>query len=172
VCLIFFSKVFGTQEHDLHRRRRAAISSLYSKRSINNAQALIEERVEQLCANLAQQATGEAVDLHHASLAFTTDTVAMHSMGKTRGLQESFEQARVWKSTIYSLAEMTQIVRKFPRLVTLSMEIPETVVQTIAPKLLMVVKVYKVSLLLFFFFFFFSPIRIHSNKIFFFKRML
>jgi hypothetical protein len=62
----------GTIEGDLHRRRRAAMSSFFSKQTVRKLEPLIQERASTLASRLEVLAnTGEVVSMNLAYAAFT-----------------------------------------------------------------------------------------------------
>ena len=66
----------GTVEHNLHRRRRAAMSSFFSKQKVAKLQPVVEERARKLADRLAGlAATGEIVPINLAFSAFTNGMV-------------------------------------------------------------------------------------------------
>ena len=136
--------MFGTQEHELHRVRKAAIAPLFSKRSINESQQLIWSQAALLWPRL-ESLTGP-FDLHEALLAITTDIAGMFAMGKPLGLQQGRRSAKAWKTTIYSLAEMTPLVRKMPWTVSISLSLPLWITQSLAPKFAAIAGLYNESL--------------------------
>ena len=62
--------MFGTNDHDLHRIRRAAVHPFFSKGAVRKLQPIIEERVEALMGR-GFQASGEPVPLNYAFSAYT-----------------------------------------------------------------------------------------------------
>ena len=67
--------ILGTVEQGLHRRRRAAMSSFFSKQNVRKLQPLIEERAVKLVSRLEELAsTGEIVPINLAFSAFTNGT--------------------------------------------------------------------------------------------------
>ena len=73
--------VFGTTDHDLHRRRRAALSSYFSKGSIRSIETQLTGQVDLLCDQLRQSlALEEVVDLRLSFLALATDIICDHGI--------------------------------------------------------------------------------------------
>ena len=66
----------GTVEYNLHRRRRAAMSSFFSKQKVAKLQPVVEERARKLADRLAGLApTGEIVPINLAFSAFTNGMI-------------------------------------------------------------------------------------------------
>lgn len=143
--------VFGTVDHNIHRGRRAAISSFFSKRAITDIEPWIHEKADQLCANFnAQQNKNGNVELRVNFLAITTDVIAAHSLNgsnphKTIGLLQDEEKARDWQKTISALAFLTALVKQAPWLITFAKSLPIHLWMRFAPRLGRVVRLNKVD---------------------------
>lgn len=80
---------FGTVGHALHRRRRAAFSSFFSKASIRRLQPAIQSRVDTLCEKLSEKMdTGEPVNMVHAFSALTQDVITEYCFSDCRNVLE------------------------------------------------------------------------------------
>jgi cytochrome P450 len=68
--------ILGTASHDLHRNRRAALSSFFSMASTRRLQPVVEERVDMLVKRLLESKdSGKVVNLLHALSAFSNGTL-------------------------------------------------------------------------------------------------
>ena len=64
--------MFGTNDHDSHRIRRAAVSPFFSKGAVRRLQPIIEERIEALLNRFRGfQSSGEPMVLDYAFSAYT-----------------------------------------------------------------------------------------------------
>ena len=64
----------GTISHELHRRRREALSPLFTQKNIASLEPLIKEKVAQLCAHLdAAIVSGNPVNLSDLYYAFARE---------------------------------------------------------------------------------------------------
>ena len=80
---------FGTVAHTLHRRRRHAFSSFFSKTSIRRLQPVIQSRVNVLCKKLSEQMdTGKPVNMVHAYSALTQDIITEYCFSDCRNVLE------------------------------------------------------------------------------------
>ena len=132
--------VFASQEHETHRIRKAATAPLFSKRSINDSQDVIWGHVKLLWSKLDNMPG--PYELHQQLLAATTDIVGDFAMGRTLGFQNNPKSAEEWKTTVYTLAEMTPLVRKIPWAISLSMSLPQWLSSIIAPKFAIITGLY------------------------------
>jgi cytochrome P450 len=66
----------ATQEHALHRRRRAALNTFFSMQNVRKLLPTVEERVQVLVQRLKQSGEqGEIVSMEHAFSAFSNGNV-------------------------------------------------------------------------------------------------
>jgi len=64
--------MFGTNDHDLHRIRRAAVNPFFSKGAVRKLQPIIDERINALLARFREfQASGSLITLNYAFAAYT-----------------------------------------------------------------------------------------------------
>jgi cytochrome P450 len=64
--------MFGTNDHDLHRIRRAAVNPFFSKSAVRQLQPVVDERIDALLRRFGEfQASGQAIILNYAFSAFT-----------------------------------------------------------------------------------------------------
>lgn len=76
----------GTIPHDLHRRRRAAFSSYFSKANIRRLEPVILEALDNLLRRLdASAKTGDVVSLTYAYKALTSDVITAYCFGRSTG---------------------------------------------------------------------------------------
>jgi hypothetical protein len=71
--------VFTTNDHDLHRIRRAAINPFFSKAAVRKLQPVIDERIGALLTRFREfQATSTPISLNYAFAAFTNGSSLTH----------------------------------------------------------------------------------------------
>lgn len=76
----------GTTSHELHRLRRSALNSFFSKRSISKLEPTIQHVVDHACTLVERTAsTGCAVNLRNFFAAFSADVVGEVAFGSTYG---------------------------------------------------------------------------------------
>jgi len=143
--------VFGTVEHDVHRKRRGAISAFFSKRAVNDIEPWIHDKTEQLCANMRQQQKRDgSVELRSNFLAMTTDMIAAHALNgsnpqKTLNLLQDERKALEWQKTIAAVALLTPICKQIPWLIPMALKLPVGFWMSIAPPLGRIVRLNRVS---------------------------
>ncbi|KAK8436054.1 cytochrome P450 [Phyllosticta citricarpa] len=72
----------STLDNDLHRIRRAAMLPLFSKRSINDIEPLIHEKMELACGHLTRHAqTGEPINMVDVWSALAADIITQYGWG-------------------------------------------------------------------------------------------
>ncbi|KAL9013251.1 MAG: hypothetical protein Q9173_002036 [Seirophora scorigena] len=126
---------FSTIPHDMHRMRRSAISSYFSKPSIADLEPFIHKRVELLCDALRSQSRTGPVDVHALFLAYANDTVCAYSFDYSMNLLEDSEMASSWKLTIKAIASVTPLIKQFPWIIPVVRRIPGWFLRTLLPKL-------------------------------------
>lgn len=139
---------FGTIQHDIHRKRRAAVSPFFSKRSVLNSEPLMHENLAALCRNIEVQIKQKGfAEMRKNYLALSTDILCDHMFDNPLGLLKSEEAAVNWQETIKTVAELTPLVKQFTWLLPVALRIPVSVLQILVPRLARIVSVRKVSCL-------------------------
>ncbi|PLB51408.1 benzoate 4-monooxygenase cytochrome P450 [Aspergillus steynii IBT 23096] len=108
--------IFGTVEHETHRRRRAAISPFFSKAMTTSVEPLIYNKVKELCKTVQYQVSHYGhTEMRTNFLAFATDTVCEHTFADVElCLLQSERKANDWKKTIYTFTWILPIALKLP----------------------------------------------------------
>ena len=138
-------------DHEIHRKRRAAISAFFSKRAINDIEPWIHDKANALCASMRdQQARESSVELRVNFLAMTTDVIAAHTLNgsnqeRTLDLLKNNDNARDWQKTIAALAILTPVCKQAPWLIPLALKLSVGFWMMIAPPLGRVVRLNRVS---------------------------
>ena len=64
--------MFGTNDHDTHRARRAAVNPFFSKGAVRKLQPIVDERVDALLTRFREfQASSQPITLNYAFAAYT-----------------------------------------------------------------------------------------------------
>lgn len=139
--------IFGTVGHDAHRRRRGAISSFFSKKSVANNESLIHIKMELLCDVFeAAMRKGEAINIRVPLLAYTTDFYCAHALGESgdMNLLKDMRKAQVWRDSIVGLLHLTPLVRQFSWVVPLVIELPMRLIKLVSTDMALVIQVLRV----------------------------
>ncbi|KAL8908998.1 MAG: hypothetical protein Q9207_000449 [Kuettlingeria erythrocarpa] len=133
-------KVFGTIDHEIHRKRRAAISPFFSKHTVTSAEPTIYENMSLLSQKLDRELTGGGnVELRKTYLAMTTDTLAEHTFQKPLGLLNCERKAEDWRRTITAVAILTPLIKQFTWVIPLVMKLPLAALRIVVPDLARIV---------------------------------
>jgi cytochrome P450 len=109
------SSVFTTSNHELHRIRRAALSPLFSKRSILNFQPVILQKVEVLCKTFAAyKDNGQAFDINKAWSAFAGDVICEYAFGFGYNHLESPDFKTSFHAAFMAMGEFGHVALQFP----------------------------------------------------------
>jgi hypothetical protein len=126
---------------ELHRRRRSAISSFFSKKYVAAFEASIYHNIQLMLGNVARQTAEDGVaEMRTNYLAFTTDTVTGLCFRRPLGLLEDNEQAVAWRETTAAVASLTPLVKQFRWIVPIALRIPMFVLEALVPSLSRIVK--------------------------------
>lgn len=140
---------FGTIQHHQHRQRRAAITSLFSKKTVHSYEALIRGHVEELCQLIEKQCAMHGLtELRATYLAYSTDVVCDYFFGKPVGLLEDEVAAVEWKETIEALAFFTPYAKQLTWLIPTAKRLPVPLVAIFSRALAQAVDIFNVSVIL------------------------
>ena len=85
----------GTIDHDLHRKRRAAVLPFFSKQKIYALEPVIQSTIDKLCDKIQEyQKTGQPLNLRNAFKCFAADVVAEYCFAESGGLIDKPEFAK------------------------------------------------------------------------------
>ena len=126
--------VFGTVDHYTHRKRRAANSYFFSRRSISAAEPLISRHLEQLCEDL-RTSRGKVVHLQVKFLAFTADVLCDFAFAESFDMQKDSQSAEEFDRTITAVATVAPFVKQFPWAIGYAMNFPLVGVKVLLPAL-------------------------------------
>ena len=137
---------FGTVHYDIHRKRRAAVSPLFSKGACAASESYIYKNVNLFldCIDHQVRTTGFA-ELRRNFLALTTDVLCDHCFGRSTGMLADPQAAEEWQSTIKTTAALTPLVKQVPWIIPLSFKFPLWILQVVAPDMARIIKKRRVS---------------------------
>lgn len=138
--------VFGTSLHNTHRRRRAALSPLFSKSCAAGAEGLIYDKIDLLLKQLDLQIARDGyAEMRTAFVGFTTDVVYEYCLGQSFGLLEDEVKGKEWSNSIRALAKSIPYTRQFNWIIPLSQKIPISLMRIVSPDLARVAAMHHVS---------------------------
>ncbi|KAI0450824.1 cytochrome P450 [Xylaria acuta] len=126
--------VFGTSAHNTHRRRRAALSPLFSKSCAASAEGLIYDKFDLLIKRIDTQiARDGCADMRTAFVCFTTDVVSEYCLGQSFGLLQDETKGKEWHNSLRALAKTIPYTRQFNWIIPLSQKIPLSFMRAFSP---------------------------------------
>ncbi|KAI0380853.1 cytochrome protein [Hypomontagnella monticulosa] len=135
--------VFGTVGHEIHRKRRAAISSHFSKAAVTASVPMIYDKVELLFERMEKQICRQGYcEMRVNYFALATDTVADHCFADSTGLLQNEKAALDWHETIKALSRIMPLARQVSWVVPLALVLPVQLVEFCAPSLAKIVKLH------------------------------
>ncbi|MCJ1395080.1 hypothetical protein MMC18_007961 [Xylographa bjoerkii] len=121
--------IFGTVPHDLHRKRRAAISPFFSKRSVTMCEPIFHQNVELLTASLRRHMhESEPIDIRVDYLAFALENIYSAAFGVQLGVLRDYQQALDWQGALDSVTNATPLVKQFSWSLPLALQMPSSVI--------------------------------------------
>ncbi|KAJ3568351.1 hypothetical protein NPX13_g6451 [Xylaria arbuscula] len=128
--------VFGTSLHNTHRRRRAALSSLFSKSCAVGAEGLSYDKVDLLLKRLDLQIARDGyAELRTAFICLATDVVYEYCLGHSFELLDDEVKGNEWHHSIRALAKVIPYTRQFNWIIPLSQKIPVSFMRMVSPNM-------------------------------------
>lgn len=129
--------VHGTVDHEVHRRRRMAISTMFSKRAVASAQDLVHQHVQELAQNFEKKSgANEPLNLQTTFLAYTTDVLYHYMFDMDTGYQLDPDAAESWRESMEAVAQATPICKQFPWLNAKLLGLPNSVLHWVLKRTL------------------------------------
>ncbi|KAL8688131.1 MAG: hypothetical protein Q9218_005875, partial [Villophora microphyllina] len=122
--------LLATIEHDVHRRRRNAYASYFSKQSINRYSGVIQEAVKKVCTRFEEhRMKGEKINLMHAYCAMAGDVVSGYCFPKSYGLLDQPNFAPDYHDLWISILSNSHVLKQFPWIFPLMLSFPDWFVE-------------------------------------------
>lgn len=136
---------FGTVAHDLHRIRRRAFQSFFSKQKIASLEPMIQSIVGKLCRRLEGFAGQDKVaPIRHAYECLTNDVVMEYTLGKSDHSVEHPEFNPALHETIKLLGMSGHYMKLIPGIQIILPFIPPWLITTLVPAMAPIVALQKV----------------------------
>lgn len=112
---------FGTEDHDVHRSRRAPVAKFFSRAMIARLEGDIHGLVQTLCDKLLAEGSGnkdrKPFDIAHAYSCFTADAIFSYSFGESLGLLERDSWRPNFREATLAVLKPVFFMRFFPFLI-------------------------------------------------------
>ncbi|MCJ1374965.1 hypothetical protein MMC20_006198 [Loxospora ochrophaea] len=125
---------FATVGHDLHRLRRGALNTFFSKQSIRRLEPIIQSIVDTLYQQMKQyQGTGKPINLVHAYGALTQDIIHEYCFAASKNCLLMPDFAPLEYELLEKPVELTHIFKQIPSVVLILRILPDWFVQRFMP---------------------------------------
>ncbi|TAQ87580.1 hypothetical protein B7494_g4085 [Chlorociboria aeruginascens] len=130
------NSVFATVDHDLHRKRRAALAPFFSMQSVRRLYPLIQERVDVLVMRLRGfRDTGEVLMASWAFAALTNDVVMTYSFARNDNRLEAPDFDPSFRDASFFGSTAGNFMKHAPWLNSVFLGLPDSVVRLLHPAL-------------------------------------
>ena len=124
----------ATQEHDLHRARRAPMSSFFSKQSIRRLEPILQRCLEKILARFELHAANHTpLDVRILFNASTSDIITGYSFGNCWNSLDVPDLNEWFFKVMVDGAKMVHVSSYFPFIIQLLTSLPEKVAIWLAP---------------------------------------
>jgi hypothetical protein len=118
---------------------------MFSKRAVNNAESMIQQKVDLLCERLQKQLANCGIaELRRNYLALTTDTLSCYAFEESLDLLNNEQGAFDWQRTIKAVAILTPLARQFTWIIPLALKLPILPLKLAVPDLARIVMLHRV----------------------------
>lgn len=108
---------FGTEDHDVHRRRVGVYKNLFALRSIHQFEPQIKVNIDKLCDTLREKARSKGVlNVSHAYRVLTSDTITSYIGLAPSPLLDDENLGAAYRKYARIVTESSVFVRHFPPL--------------------------------------------------------
>lgn len=133
------SSIF-TVDHDLHKIRRGALTSMFSKRSITAFEPILQQLIEKMSARIEEfRNQREVLDLRLLFTCFATDVITEYSLGQCKNLLSRPNLAPQWRATFNTWLLNCHMFKHFPPVWWIMNNTPDSWVTWMIPDMQMVV---------------------------------
>nr|POF02212.1 cytodhrome p450 monooxygenase [Quercus suber] len=118
---------FGTTQHHVHARRRAALIPIFSKQSLDSAKLSIDDSINSLCQTLDdhyRDSPEAPLDVRPLFLAWSTDSLTGHLFGGAFGFLKDPSRRQEWFDMYSHMQSLWPLVKQFHWIVPTALEYP------------------------------------------------
>jgi cytochrome P450 len=124
-------------EHDLHRRRRAALNPFFSRRAVLKLEPVIHSLIEKLGRRIeTYRGTERPLNLGDAYTAFTVDVVTEYSFANSAGSLDDECFGSDWNHSLFQSLQLTHVNVHLPWVTPLLRATPKWIMRVTNPALL------------------------------------
>ena len=116
--------MFETASHDLHKIRRFAFANFFSKKSVNELQPVIVEKVDRLIQRLKIESQDcNVVNLNYAMAGLTLDVISQYALGESMHALNDPVYGKEWLSILRKGIQLRPVGRQFPWLINFMLDV-------------------------------------------------
>ena len=124
----------GTCPHELHKRRREALTPFFSKKGVLKLESFVSSKVKQLCQQFEDcRQRGVPVNLGDAYFAFSQDIVKQYGFGHDEDLLGDLDRAATAHGNLNSFMMNTHITMHFGWTIIPLLVLPQKAIKVLAP---------------------------------------
>ena len=133
--------------HHVHRPRRAALASLFSKATVSSYHHIVRKHADRLANSLRQNSDSHGfVELRTLYIAFSTDVICEYSFGNPWDLLLDQKRATEWRTSVNALVSFTPYARHFGWILPISKTLPSRLISRFSPEMGLQIRIFEVSL--------------------------
>ena len=124
----------ATISHDLHRMRRGAYASFFSKQAVRTLEPTIQSAVDKLCSRLGDSKSKEkSVNILHAYVALTADVITGYCFSQSYNLLDNPEFGMDFHNLMKTTSGLSHLLKQFGWLSTLMHALPNRILKKVNP---------------------------------------
>ena len=137
---------FATEDHDLHRIRRAAFAHYLSKASLQRLEPGIQSVVDNLVSRLhGLKESGKVLNLYNVYGALTGDVIGQYAFAQSYGFLQDPDFSPHWHHTMMDVSQNGHLLKQFGFLLPMMQAMPEWLVKLTTPQMMTLVNFQKVQ---------------------------
>ncbi|KAL5419969.1 hypothetical protein PMIN06_003909 [Paraphaeosphaeria minitans] len=128
---------FSTPDHEVHKRRRAAISPFFAKRRIHEQAPMIQGHVNKIVRRLHQDYAGKGkiLNLNDLYSSYVSDVIMSYAFNRSYGFLDEPDFVSSFTSSIQGLKDFVHYAQQLPWLPKVIDRLPDRLVGYIQPSM-------------------------------------
>ncbi len=127
---------FATEDHDLHRIRRAAVAPFFSRASVSQFEPSVQANINKLLSRLQEfTKSRQPINLLNVYIALTADIITNYAFASPFGFLDSPDFAPYWRSLMVDVSETSHLFKQFGFIEPAMRSFPESFAMKMNPKL-------------------------------------